>query len=144
MLFSRVVLSLLVPTTAVLSAPVAAPLDVVKNAAALVTSIANVADNIVTSVTTPLLNIVNDIFADNFIVVLKTQSDAGFLDFLAQRDAALVEATDSTFNFGDFQGFTALLSKERLASIKNWPQVKYIEPVTEVTASALTSQKASP
>lgn len=114
MLFSKIFLGVLAPI-AVLGAPVA-----------------------------PILNVVGDIIADNFIVVLNTQSQAGWLDFLNSRDAALVAATKDTYNIAGFQGFSATLSGSLLDLVKGLTQIRYIEPVTKVQASALTSQANAP
>jgi hypothetical protein len=114
MLFSKIFLGFLAPV-AVLGAPVA-----------------------------PILDAVGDIIADNFIVVLSTQSQAGWLDFLNSRDAALVAATKDTYNIAGFQAFTGTFSGSLLDLVRSISQIKYIEPVTKVQASALTSQANAP
>ena len=92
----------------------------------------------------PIVDVVGDIIADSFIVVLNPQSEAAFLDFLNARDDALVAATKDTFNIGSFQGFTGTFTGSLLDVVRGLSQVKYIEPVTKVQASALTSQSNSP
>lgn len=114
MLFSKFVLTFLAPV-AVLGAPIA-----------------------------PILNVIGNIIADSFIVVLNPQSESAFTDFLNSRDADLVAATTNTFNFGSFQGFTGALTGSLLDTVRELTQVKYIEPVTKVQASALTSQANAP
>ena len=109
MLFSRILFSALAPI-AVLGAPIA-----------------------------PVLDVVGDIISDNFIVVLNPQSQAGWLDFLSSRDAALVAATKDTFNLDGFQGFTGVFTGSLLDSVKGLSQIKYIEPVTKVQASVTQS-----
>jgi hypothetical protein len=115
MFFSRYLLPVLTTTSVVFAAPLA-----------------------------PILDVVGDILADNFIVVLRPQAESDFINWLAGRSQELVAVTDTVFNIGDFQGFSGTLSDTLLQVVKNLALVKYIEPVTKVQASALTSQASAP
>jgi hypothetical protein len=92
----------------------------------------------------PVLKVVGDVIADNFIVVLNPQPQAGFQNFLKSRDASIIAATKDTFSIGNFQGFTGTFKGPVLDLVKGLAQVKYIEQVTKVQALGLNTQSNAP
>ncbi|KAH8591063.1 subtilase, partial [Bisporella sp. PMI_857] len=94
----------------------------------------------------PILDLgdIIDLIADNFIVVLNPLSDSEFSDFLAGRQADIVSSTTSIFDIGSFKGFSGIFTRSLLDTLASLASVNYIEPVTRVKASALTSQANSP
>ncbi|KAH7378127.1 subtilase [Cadophora sp. MPI-SDFR-AT-0126] len=90
----------------------------------------------------PILQVANvqNIIPNNWIVVMKDISDSAFETHLANRDAAVVSGTKSTFNLGSFKGYSGIFSQSLVDLLASSLDIAWIEPDTTVRTQALTTQ----